>query len=46
MTASLGVSQFKQLVVRQSPASKEVNTEAEGAAALEAVAKQQPVKIQ
>jgi hypothetical protein len=32
--------------VRQSPASKDVNTEAEEATALEAVTKQQPVKTQ
>jgi hypothetical protein len=34
------------LVVRQSPASKDVNTEAEGARALEAVTSRQPVQIQ
>jgi hypothetical protein len=34
------------LVVRQSPASKGVNTEAEEAMALEAVTRRQPVKIQ
>jgi hypothetical protein len=32
--------------VRQSPASKNVNTEAEKATALEAVTGRQPVKIQ
>jgi hypothetical protein len=32
--------------VRQSPASKDVNTEAEEGTALEAVARRQPVKIQ
>jgi hypothetical protein len=32
--------------VRQSPASKDVNTEAEGTTMLEAVTKQQPVKTQ
>jgi hypothetical protein len=32
------------LVVRQSPASKDVNTEAEGATALEAVTRQRLVK--
>jgi hypothetical protein len=34
------------LVARHSPASKGVNTEAEEAVALEAVTRQQPVKIQ
>jgi transcriptional regulator of aromatic amino acid metabolism len=34
-----------ELVVRQSPASKDVNTEAEKAAALEAVMRRQPLKI-
>jgi hypothetical protein len=32
--------------VRQSPASKDVNTEAEEPAALEPVTRRQPVKIQ
>jgi hypothetical protein len=32
--------------VRESPASKDVNTEVEKAMALEAVTKQQPLKIQ
>jgi hypothetical protein len=32
--------------VRQSPASKDVNTEAEEAMALEAVTRRQPVKIE
>jgi hypothetical protein len=32
--------------VRESPASKDVNTEVEEATALEAVTRQQPVKIQ
>jgi hypothetical protein len=32
--------------VRQSPVSKDVNTEAEKATALEAVTRRQPVKIQ
>jgi hypothetical protein len=32
--------------MRQSPASKDVNTEADGATALEAVIRRQPVKIQ
>jgi hypothetical protein len=32
--------------VRQSPASKDVNTEAEEATTLEAVIRRQPVKIQ
>jgi hypothetical protein len=35
-----------ELVVRQSPASKDVNTEAEEATALEAVTRRQPLKIQ
>jgi hypothetical protein len=34
------------LVVRQPPASKGVNTEAEEATALEAFTRRQPVKIQ
>jgi hypothetical protein len=34
-----------ELVVRESPASKDVNTEAEEAMALEAVTKRQPLKI-
>jgi hypothetical protein len=33
------------VVVRQSPASKDVNTEAEVATVLEAVTRRQPVKI-
>jgi hypothetical protein len=32
--------------VRQSPASKDVNTEVEGSTALEAVTRRRPVKIQ
>jgi hypothetical protein len=35
-----------ELVVRQSPASKDMNTEAEEATALEAVNRRQQVKIQ
>jgi hypothetical protein len=35
-----------ELVVRQSPASKDMDTEAEEAMALEAVTRRQPVKIQ
>jgi hypothetical protein len=35
-----------ELVVRQSPASKDVNTEAEEATVLEAVTRRQTVKIQ
>jgi hypothetical protein len=35
-----------QLVVRESPISRWVNTETEEAMALEAVTRQQPVKIQ
>jgi hypothetical protein len=40
------VSWSNELVVRQSLASKDVNMEAEEAVALEAVTRQQPVKIQ
>jgi glutaredoxin len=36
----------EELVVRQSPASEDVNTEAEEATALEAVTRRQPVKLQ
>jgi hypothetical protein len=36
----------QELVVRQSPANKDVNTEVEGATALEAVTRRQPLKIQ
>jgi anti-sigma factor RsiW len=46
MVASLGVSWSNELVVRQSLASKDVNTEAEEAMALEAVTRRRPVKIQ
>jgi hypothetical protein len=35
----------EELVVRQSSASKDVNTEAEKATELEAVTRRQPVKI-
>jgi hypothetical protein len=35
-----------ELVERVSPASKDVNTEADEATALEAVSRRQPVKIQ
>jgi hypothetical protein len=35
-----------ELVVRQAPASKDTNTEAEEATALEAVTRRQPVNIQ
>jgi hypothetical protein len=47
MAASLGVtvSWSNELLVRQSPASTDVNTEAEEAMALEAVTRQQQVKI-
>jgi hypothetical protein len=38
--------QVKDLVVRQSPASKDVNKEAEEVTALEDVTRRQPVKIQ
>jgi hypothetical protein len=40
------ISRSSERVVRQSPASKDLNTEAEEATALEAVTKRQPVKIQ
>jgi hypothetical protein len=47
MAASIEVSPLEQKsVVRQSPASKDVNTEVEEATALEAVTRRQPVKIQ
>jgi hypothetical protein len=46
MAASLRVSSRNELLVRQSPASKDVETEAEEATALEAVTRRQPVKIQ
>jgi hypothetical protein len=36
----------QELLVRQSPTSKNVNTEAEDATVLEAVTMQQPVKTQ
>jgi hypothetical protein len=40
------VSWSDELVMRQSPADKNVNTEAEEAMALEAVTRRQPVKTQ
>jgi Co/Zn/Cd efflux system component len=40
------VSWSSELVVRQSPVSKDVNKEAEEATALEAVTRRQPMKIQ
>jgi hypothetical protein len=46
MDASLRVSPSNELVVRQAPCSKDVNTEAEKAKALEAVTRRQPMKIQ
>jgi hypothetical protein len=46
MAASLGVSSSNELVLRESSASKDMNTEAEEATALEAVTRPQPVKIQ
>jgi hypothetical protein len=52
MAASLGVGlestvgARRCVVVRQSPASKYVNAEAEEAAALETVTRRQPVRIQ
>jgi hypothetical protein len=47
MAASLGlVSWRNELVVRESPASKDVNMEAEEATTLEAVTRRQPVKKQ
>jgi hypothetical protein len=36
----------QELVVKESPDSRDVNTEAEGATALEAVTRRQQVKIQ
>jgi hypothetical protein len=47
VAASQGGSHMgNELLVRQSPASKDVNTEAEEATALEAVTRRQPVKLQ
>jgi hypothetical protein len=46
MAASLGVSLSNELVLRQSPDSKDINTAVEGSTALEAVTRRQPVKIQ
>jgi hypothetical protein len=46
MAASLRVSWSKELVMRGSPAGKDVNAETEKAMALEAVTRRQPVKIQ
>jgi hypothetical protein len=46
MAASLGVSQSNELVVRQLPTSKDLNTEAEEAMSLEAITRQEQVKIQ
>jgi hypothetical protein len=47
MAASLGLVRWgNELVVRQSPVSKDVNVETEEATALEAVTRRQPVKIQ
>jgi hypothetical protein len=40
------VSRSNELVVRQSPASIDMNPEAEGATALEAVTRRQPVQIE
>jgi hypothetical protein len=46
MVASLGVSWINEFVVRQSPASKDMNMDAEEATTLEAVTRRQPVKPQ
>jgi hypothetical protein len=46
MAAGMGVSWCNELVVRQSPDSKDVNPEAEEAMALEVVTRRQPVKMQ
>jgi hypothetical protein len=46
MAANLGVSWCNEVIVRESPTSKSVNTEAEEATSLEAVTRQQPVKTQ
>jgi hypothetical protein len=43
---SLEEAEELELLVRQSPGSEDVNTEAEEATALEAVTRRQPVKIQ
>jgi hypothetical protein len=46
MATSLGVGQLeKELVVRQSPASTDINMRAEEATASEAVTRRQPMKI-
>jgi hypothetical protein len=45
MATSLGVSWSNELVVRKSPATKDMITEAEEATALVAVTRRQPVKI-
>jgi hypothetical protein len=42
----LGISWSNALVVKQSPASMDVNSEAEQTTDLEAVTRRQPVKIQ
>jgi hypothetical protein len=46
MAASLGFNWCSELVVRESPASKVVNPEAEEAMALEAVTRRQRVKTE
>jgi hypothetical protein len=46
LASSLGGSWSNRLIVRQSPASKDVNTKAEEATRLEAVTRRQPAKIQ
>jgi hypothetical protein len=46
MAASLGVSWSNEWLMRQSPASKDVNTEAEEATMLETVTRRKPVKMQ
>jgi hypothetical protein len=46
MAASIEVSWNNEWAVRQPPTSKDVNTEAEEDAALEAVKRRQPLNIQ
>jgi hypothetical protein len=43
---SVSVSLSNELFVKQSPASKDVNTEAKEATAIEAVTRRQPLKVQ
>jgi hypothetical protein len=46
MAASVGVSWSNERVMRSSPASKDVNTEAEEATALDAVTRRRAAKKQ